>query len=404
MCVWADQNTPLLVHTVCVCARAAFLTPHFGRYYERFDTIQNALLAVFRLATGSGWHEVMFLYWPCDQYGERAVPFFFLTFHFSFCIVFYNVLGGLIFAHYKQLAETKKQAIEKQKAKMIRKTMKKKRTSNARGRRQSTVPEMRLSARFWREAMEQQAGNLGADSFFDNSTPSGVSADAPPAGTSPGTRDSGKKHMQALYRQHLDSQLTHLNAQQSLSLFPHTANTIQYMAERLLKPNPGMRWDTQLIEIKEEARRSEARRSEARQPSVAGIRRGSTLNGTTLFGRTMARASGTASFDGARGGGRDSGAFVIDDDSESDSEHEGDGEGDGEADGEGDGVGDGVGDGEKVKSLIERYEGGAKATSVAGRRASWLVAMGVKGRPAFKEKEGGPGIEMKASTSDVNLF
>ncbi|GMH62502.1 hypothetical protein TrRE_jg2095 [Triparma retinervis] len=57
-------------------------------YYERFDTFPNSMVAMFRLATGSGWNDVMFLYWPCESPwgGTNFSPVFFVTFHFSFCI------------------------------------------------------------------------------------------------------------------------------------------------------------------------------------------------------------------------------------------------------------------------------------------------------------------------------
>tara|TARA_B110000971_G_C19715106_1_gene366049 strand:+ start:219 stop:536 length:318 start_codon:yes stop_codon:yes gene_type:complete len=68
-------------------------------YYESFATFSTAMLATFRLATGSGWHELLYMYWECGP----SVPFF-VSFHFTFCILFYNILGGLIFAQYKQVS------------------------------------------------------------------------------------------------------------------------------------------------------------------------------------------------------------------------------------------------------------------------------------------------------------
>lgn len=218
----------------------------------------------------------MFLYWPCKQYGELIVPLFFVSFHFSFCIVFYNVLGGLIFAHYKQLSETKKAAAEKKKAKAIRKKMKKKKGGGqTRGRQGSVIPEMRLSARFWRDELGKKG--TGGDSFFDTATsPAANDSGGDGRGSmggggrgsmgytlarttsedasSPETREmrSRARKMQDLYQEHLyvrasakeeekepvvaadpssrrSLQFAHLNAQQSLSLYPHTQNTANYM-------------------------------------------------------------------------------------------------------------------------------------------------------------------------------
>ena len=140
-------------------------------WYERFDTLTHSIISMFRVATGSGWHEVMFLYWECESPwgGYNFTPTFFVFFHFTFCIVFYNVLGGLIFAHYKSMAdkteainvkkeERKKEWKKKEKQKKKRKKKNRKYLAKGRG---SAIPEMRKSARFWREALDNTQGGGG---------------------------------------------------------------------------------------------------------------------------------------------------------------------------------------------------------------------------------------------------
>ncbi|GMH82854.1 hypothetical protein TrVE_jg2143 [Triparma verrucosa] len=265
-CIWiymfAVMGMFVLGKEKCIDASLAHKDLEEIPYYERFDTFQNSMLTMFRMATGSGWHEIMFLYWKCESPwgGHNFVPAFFVTFHFTFCIVFYNVLGGLIYAHYKQMENTTlvddddDYVRDKKKKKKKSKRKKKKNKKTLASRNSTAIPEMRKSARFWREAMEQGGG--------DEEGPGGV---RPRVGslnpTSPGIsrmgtgRNSmgsfeGMTKMEDLYEQHLVTQQIHKTAHKNFNYNPWSSKVLAGMAERLLRPNVGMRWDVTIIDKK----------------------------------------------------------------------------------------------------------------------------------------------------------
>ncbi|GMH76167.1 hypothetical protein TL16_g06993 [Triparma laevis f. inornata] len=225
-------------------------------YYERFDTFQNSMLTMFRMATGSGWHEIMFLYWDCEAPwgGNNFVPAFFVTFHFTFCIVFYNVLGGLIFAHYKQMANTSfvDEGVNAKKKKRRKKGKKGKKNRKTLAKRNSTaIPEMRKSARFWREAMEQGAGD--EDDGMRSRAGSMTSSPGIPKGTlgkAGSFSKDGMSKMEGIYEQHLLTQQLHKTAHKSFNYNPWSSKVLASMADRLLRPNAGMSWDVTIIDKK----------------------------------------------------------------------------------------------------------------------------------------------------------
>ena len=241
-------------------------------YYERFDTFPNSMLAMFRMATGSGWNDIMFLYWPCESPwgGTNFSPFFFVFFHFSFCIVFYNVLGGLIFAQYKQLAdskENKKRRREKQRRKVAKKNRKRRNTRRlsltgsgdkrgslkSGGRRASQIPEMRKSARFWREALGKEGGGEERTTTGRSTPGDGMDYDSQTTGVDGGIGQI--KKMQELYEKHMFLQSTHIKAKVLLGRNPYSSMTINHMAGKLLKPASGLKWDMTIINAKHAMRR-----------------------------------------------------------------------------------------------------------------------------------------------------
>ncbi|GMI44461.1 hypothetical protein TrCOL_g1799 [Triparma columacea] len=315
-------------------------------YYERFDTFPNSMVAMFRLATGSGWNDIMFLYWPCETPwgGTNFSPFFFVAFHFSFCIVFYNVLGGLIFAHYKQLSDSKgsKMSKEARRRKQMKRMNRKrrntrrsingtgdKRASILRTRRASQIPEMRQSARFWRQALKKEGGGggEGGGGVTTSGRKSGLSeveASGYPIEAELGRAQS--KKMQELYEKHMHKQSTHLEAKVLLGNNPYTSKTLIDMADRLLAPASGLQWDMTVINCKH------------------AIRSDSGTHESDARVRASSVGADADSLSGGRGGG----------------------------------VGEMGGDEEEA---IEQ-----PARTVASRRSSWLTAMGVKGGGKKKEE------------------
>jgi len=197
------------------------------------------------------------MYWGCAE-GIPLIPvIFFVSFHFTFCILFYNILGGLIFAQYKQLAMHRKKQAQKNTNRRIKrrsvKDYKRKRTAQA-------VPEMRRSAQFWREELqtthkitrEASFGSTGEEDVSKTTRTSllfkSPQSNFPRNADSPNFRRLSSGGIKSMWEQYTINKrrLELVKSQKN-----YTSETLQYMGKRMLKPSEGLEYDVALIKSKQ---------------------------------------------------------------------------------------------------------------------------------------------------------